>query len=299
MATDFDLSSLSTLEISDLRDIFRVLTREDPGILLDINSFRRLNKRTSTHHKIMVREIDEDCSSPSSFQASPPYDCNVEKSLVSPIPCPNPSHDSDDELEKLLSSLDREELLEIMKRIISSKKIPFSTLRFDTITDTRVVLERRGSTSLHFNDNFVYALYLREPDSEKMRPLRFVHRWSYGIYIMCLVDRVNNPTRIEPLSLRHNREPFIALYRLLFGLPYVEAEKALDSLLSRRVETPSGIIKIRAGRFNDCVRDINHTLVSKLGLYESIPFKIRSNNSIALAPEKIILPPQLLAIRFI
>lgn len=303
MATDFNLLQLSTLDLSDLEDMFRILARLEPDILKHQHPSLLLNERkfSPCFRKIIRTEEDDipergDDDTPTQFS-------------VATIPCSSFSalpEDSikvsgsyyEDKVESLLSTLTREELLEVMKRLIAERGIPASSLRFDRITDNQIVVEKRGRWSRLFNDNFAYGLYLRDPEDEEMLPMKFVHRWSYGIYTMCLIDRQINPDRLHPLSLRRNHESFITLYRLLFGLPHAEAEKVYDRLVSRQVESPDGRVRERAGRFNDCVRDINDALVNSLGHYESIPFKIRSNNTIALSPEKISLPPELLEIKF-
>lgn len=278
-------SVVAAMSLEEVADLLRVLSEREPTL------FRREFGPDEPLPSCACLSMEEECCQ-SALESDDFYDFDAPDASCLPAPSVQERSNPYDDISRLLETLSREELIEAMKRVVA-RGGGEDVLRFDTITRRSVVIERRGGGNPHFKDDFVYGFYLRDADGERMRPLRFTHRWSYGIYTMWLIDRVKRGKEAGPLSLRRNREAFCHIYRRLFGLPPSEAGEAFDRLLTREVATPSGVRR-RSGRFNDCVRDIDQAVSRIAGTFEGIPLKVRPSAPIGVLPDQISLPPELL-----
>lgn len=138
-------------------------------------------------------------------------------------------------------------------------------------------------------------------EGETLHPLK-MSKSSSVIYAMALIQKVTTNKKYAIVDFKTdkkaNEKAFKDVYQLLFNDFHKDAtQKLYDELFQRNASTPNA--PLRSGRLSENYRDIEAALQDTFkDLDEDYsPFLTNATTPLAITAEKIILPPELLAIK--
>ena len=118
------------------------------------------------------------------------------------------------------------------------------------------------------------------------------------IYTMSLIEKVTKNKKNLIVNVKANNKAFNEVYKFLFHDFNKEAtQKRYDELFKRNKDNPN--VPIRTGRLPESYNDIEASLQNTFrNLDEDYsPFLANATTPLAINAEKIILPPELQAVK--
>ena len=118
------------------------------------------------------------------------------------------------------------------------------------------------------------------------------------IYTMSLIEKVTKNKKNLIVNVKANNKAFNEVYKFLFHDFNKEAtQKRYDELFKRNKDNPN--VPIRTGRLPESYNDIEASLQNTFrNLDEDYsPFLVNATTPLAINAEKIILPPELQAVK--
>lgn len=146
-----------------------------------------------------------------------------------------------------------------------------------------------------FDDNCKNCMFVAE--GKDLYPIK-MKKNSMVIYTMSLIEKVTKNKKNLILNVKTNNKAFNEVYKLLFHDFNKEAtQKRYDELFKRNKDNPNA--PIRTGRLSESYNDIEASLQNTFrNLDEDYsPFLANATTPLAINAEKIILPPELKAVK--
>ena len=210
-----------------------------------------------------------------------------------------PDHDDnkykkeqDDATLKALSNINTNDAVRLLRLVAQNPKAAKNMFDFESwpaAKQYRLHVVRRRSGNKDFSSSCNYCLYYSKGRGPKI-PIKFAHNPAYCIYLMYVIDRAKRGSNAGPLNLCRNKEEFIKLYMVVYGITYKEAHDKYEKANYRKDENEQFL---RGGRNNDYMTDIDNKIVEKLGDYDSFLLKPGFKGFISIRPENIELDENL------
>lgn len=146
-----------------------------------------------------------------------------------------------------------------------------------------------------YDDNYKNCLFIA--DGETLYPLR-MNKSSLVIYTMTLVEKVTKNKKYAIVDVEANNKAFNEIYRLLFhDFNETDTQRRFEELIKRNKYKPD--MPIRTGRLSENYSDIEASLqkVFKNLDEDYSPFLANSTTPLAINADKIILSPELMAVK--
>ena len=146
-----------------------------------------------------------------------------------------------------------------------------------------------------FDDNYKNCMFVAE--GKDLYPIK-MNKSSMVIYTMSLVEKVTKNKKNLIVNVKANNKAFNEVYKFLFHDFNKEAtQKRYDELFKRNKDNQN--VPIRTGRLPESYNDIEASLQNTFRNLEEdySPFLVNATTPLAINAEKIILPPELQAVK--